>query len=274
LWNAGRLEGGFVKRQKISDQKRTKPAQKATEDSTRDRRSIQNDRRAVRNNPFTKQVIAQKAALRQRIHSGVDLAADFEFLIKKTGWDPEYLLQGLYWDSNMMHADPQAVVSKEKPRFWPIERNTLEAILKSISALVEQIERVNGTSFSPAITSVLVDGDGVRVDPRTARYLLRAFIKLPEILRSYVWELKRTLDHTTLHWPSHQNRWRSLVEHARRTSVYERVRQATPDNRYHAHRLLRLVNASREIQGLTPIEQRAFTIWLNRLRRRTSPPVR
>jgi hypothetical protein len=33
-------------------------------------------------------------------------------------------------------------------------------------------------------------------------------------------------------------------------------------------RLLRLVNAAREVEGLPKIEQRAFTIWLNRFEKR------
>ncbi len=43
-----------------------------------------------------------------------------------------------------------------------------------------------------------------------------------------------------------------------------------PHNKYNANRVLRLINTSRDVQGLPSIELRAFTIWLNKTRKRYS----
>ena len=88
--------------------------------------------RAARKNPITRLIVAQKAELKRRIDSDPRLTKDFKFLLNKTGGDPATLLQFLYWDSNMMHADAQRIIGSEKARTWPIAFETLETTLKNI----------------------------------------------------------------------------------------------------------------------------------------------
>jgi hypothetical protein len=222
--------------------------------------------RKIANNPTTKMIIAQKADLRRKIAISSKLVKDFEFFLDKMGWYPEVLLQHLYWDSNMMHADPQTVIDKEKARTWPIDRDTLGEIRTNIRVLTDQIERLNNTDFSPARTVILHDEDGERLNRADERYLLKAFGKLPRILRSYGGELSRKLSLSDVYWLREIKTWKSLVDHARKTSLYEQIRVKT--GQYHVVRLHRLVSISRRVQGLPPIEQRAFIIWLNRLKKR------
>lgn len=237
-------------------------------------RAHESDLRAARRNPFTRLVIAHKTELRRRIDADAQLKKDFEFLISKTGWDPHTLLHQLYWDSNMMHADSQTLVRKGKNDTWPIDRKTLEVILKNIARLAEQVEEVSKTEFSPARAIVLRNRKGLRLHPKYERYLLETFSCLHNVLRYYGAELKRNLDRTCVSWEREKERWNYLVDVARRNSLYEGIRLATPGNQYHATRLLRLVNTSRNLQNLLPIEHRAFIVWLNRLKRRSStPPV-
>jgi hypothetical protein len=229
-------------------------------------RAHERDLRAARRNPITRRIIAQKAELQRHISTDGQLAADFDFLLKQTGWDRHLLLQLLYWDSNMMHADPQTVIGKEKDKTWPIEKNTLIDIRMNIRALAEQIERVNKTEFSPAKTAILCDETGDRFHRADERYLLRAFKNLPDLLRFYGGELSRKLSLTDSYWLRAKKDWKCLVEHARKTSLYEQIRLKT--GQYHAVRLHRLVNGSRRVQGLPPVNFRAFVIWLNRLKKR------
>jgi hypothetical protein len=68
------------------------------------------------------------------------------------------------------------------------------------------------------------------------------------------------------YWKRKKSRIPTLVARTRQHSLYERIRSSTGG--YHQVRLLRLVNAARAVEGLPKIEQRAFTIWLNRFEKR------
>jgi hypothetical protein len=54
-----------------------------------------------------------------------------------------------------------------------------------------------------------------------------------------------------------------IAEASRRSSLFALLRETAGN--CHAVRLLRLVNASRNVHSLSPIRQRAFVVWLNRL---------
>jgi hypothetical protein len=249
-----------------------KKAQKRAPKST-EQRSHESDLRAARRNPLTRLIVAQKAELRQRISSDPRLTKDFKFLLNKTGWNPATLLDFLYWDSNTMHVDAWTVIRRAKPQTWPIDLKTLEATVKIIDRAAAQIERVNNTQFSPARSAILRNSQGLRPPPRQEEYLLQTFGCLPNVLRFYGGELKRKITGTRNFWQRHCECWKYLVELTRRGSVYENIRLATPDNKYNSSRLLRLVNTSRGVQSLPPIEHRAFIVWLNRLRKRSSTPL-
>jgi hypothetical protein len=233
---------------------------------TRWLRSLPKDSRRMANNPTTRKIFVDKQKLLLRIRQSPQLERDFEFLLGKMDWDVDQLLQYLYWDSNMMHADPQTLIRKEKERTWPIDRETLSEIRTNIRVLTEQMERLNKTDFSPARTVTLHAENGERLNRADERYLLKAFSRLPEILRFYGQEMSRKLTLSALHWPRAIERWKSLVAHARKTSLYEQIRVKT--GQYHVVRLHRLVSISRQVQGLPPISQRSFIVWLNRLKKR------
>lgn len=235
-------------------------------------RSVPKEHRKAANNPATRGVFLGKQRLLREVRKSPQLARDFGFFLEKMGWNTDQLLQHLFWDSNMMHADPQTVINKEKKRTWPIDRETLNEMRTNIRVLTEQIKRVSETDFSPARTIILHDQKGRRLRRADERYLLKAFSDLPGILRFYRWELSRKLTLSSLHWSHEVKTWRSLVAHARKTSLYETIRSTT--GQYHVIRLHRLVNVSRQVQGLPPIEQRAFIIWLNRLKKRHQAPSR
>jgi hypothetical protein len=228
--------------------------------------SVPKEHRKAANNPTTRKIFLGKRKLLREIKKSAQLARDFGFFLEKTGWDTDQLLQYLFWDCNMMHADPQTVIRKEKARTWPIDRETLNEMRTSIRVLTEQIERVSKTDFSPARTVILHDEKGGRLRRPDERYLLMAFSNLPGILRFYGRELSRKVTLWDLQWPRAVKRWEYIVTHARKTSLYEQIRAKT--GQYHAVRLHRLVSISREVQGLPPIEQRAFVMWLNRLKKR------
>jgi len=253
---------------KKTGKKTQKRAPKSAEQRSHERRL-----RAARRNPTTRLIIAQKAELRRRIDSNPKLTKDFKFLLNKTGWNPATLLQFLYWDSNMMHADAQTVIGREKASTWPIDVKTLEATLKNIDRVAAQVERVNNTEFSPARTVILRNRQGLRPPPRQEEYLLQTFGWLPNVLRFYGGELKRKVTGTKNFWEQHSEHWKYIMELTRRSSLYEKIRLATLDNEYNSNRLLRLVNTSRYVQNLPSIEHRAFIVWLNRLRRRSSNPL-
>lgn len=231
------------------------------------------DRRAARRNPIFKWISAQESGMKQQIDADVQLTKDFEFLVKETGIAREALLNGLCWDCDMMHADPQTIVSRKKQEMWPIDEQSLRKILRTISAAAKQIEKVNSTTLSPGQADVLLDSSGAPFERRKERSLLIEFARLPEILRIYHSELKRGVDEATELWPRQSARTRHLVEHARENSLYERIRLASPENKYHANRLHRLVNAAREVQGLKGISRRSFIVWLNKTRKRAAHKV-
>jgi hypothetical protein len=191
-----------------------------------------------------------KEELRKRIERDPQLKKDFDFLIANTGLMPEQLLTGLRLDCNLMKADRQTLLSDEKKEMWPIGRDTMKRNIKNIRRAARQIETTNETEFSRALTK------NVRFD----------VVRLPEILRSYAGEVEREIDIGAARWKRKKSRIPTLVALTRRHSVYERIRSSTGG--YHQVRLLRLVNAAREIEGLPKIEQRAFTIWINRLEKR------
>jgi hypothetical protein len=233
-------------------------------------RSVPKEHRKGANNPATRQIFLGKQKLLREIKKSPQLARDFGFFLEKMRWNTDQLLQHLFWDSNMMRADPQTVISKEKERTWPISRDTLNQMRTNIRVLTEQMERVSKTDFSPARTIILRDEKGGRLRRADERYLLKAFSNLPGILRFYGWELSQNLTLSSLHWSHQAKTWKSLVAHARKTSLYEKVRATT--GQYHVVRLHRLVNVSRQVQELPFLKQRAFIIWLNRLKKRHDRP--
>jgi hypothetical protein len=228
------------------------------------------DRRAARRNPIFKWISAQESGTKRRIDADVQLTKDFEFLVKETGIAREALLNGLCWDCNMMHADPQTIVSGIKPRTWPIDEQSLRKILRTISAAAKQIEKVNGTTLSPGLAIVLFDSSGIPLGRRNAKSLLMEFGRLPVVLRIYHKELTNRVDEAARIWPGQSERTRQLVHHARENSLYERIRVASSDNKYHANRLHRLVNVARETQGMPKITRRSFIVWLNKLKKRAT----
>jgi hypothetical protein len=128
--------------------------------------------------------------------------------------------------------------------------DTLKSNIKNIRRAARQIETTNKTEFSPALTKNI----GFNV------------VKLPENLRSYAGEVERKVNIWAAYWKRKKSRIPTLVARTRQHSLYERIRSSTGG--YHQVRLLRLVNAAREVEGLPKIEQRAFTIWLNRFEKR------
>jgi len=222
--------------------------------------------RDVTNNAVTRKIIADKAELRKLIANDPQLVKDFEFFTTKLGWDPEGLLQHLYWDCNMMHASQQAILASEKRATWPLDQNALANLCEDISALAVKLEELNETDFSPARTAILRTADGVPLPRAQGQYLLVAFRDLPEILGFYSRELRRKVLSTARFWSRHKHHWKSIIESVREGSLYEKIRARA--ERYHAVRLHRLVNAARQVQGLPLLELRAFVIWLNRLRAR------
>ena len=193
---------------------------------------------------------AQKEELRKRIEHDPQLKKDFDFLIAESGLQPHQLLTGLWSDCNMMKADPQTLLSKARQELWPISEDTLRRTIKNIRRAAVQIETTNETEFSPALAKNIGDN----------------FAGLPETLRSYARELERRVNIWAPYWKRKKSRIPTFVALARQHSLYERIRSSTGG--YHQIRLLRLVNAAREVEGLRKIELRAFAIWLNRVEKR------
>lgn len=197
-----------------------------------------------------------KEELRKRVEGDPPLKKDFDFLIAKAGLTPEQLLAGLRLDCNLMKADRQTLLRNENKEIWPISQDTLRRNIKNILGAARQIETTNETEFSPD----LINNIGFNV------------VKLPEILRSYAGEVERKVNVWAPYWERKKSRRiPTFLALTRQHSLYERIRSSTGG--YHQVRLLRLVNAAREVEGLQKIEQRAFTIWLNRLekKRRKTP---
>jgi hypothetical protein len=196
------------------------------------------------------QIRAQKEELRKRIERDRQSRRDFDYLIEKTGLLPHQLLTGLNLGCNMMKADQQSLLSINKKEMWPISEDDLRRTVKNIRRLAGQIEATDKTDFSPLRTKKIADN----------------LVGLPKILRAYATELQRKVDIWAAYWKRKKSRLPTLVALTRRHSLYERIRSSTGG--YHQVRLLRLVNTAREVEGLPQIEQRAFTIWLNRLEKR------
>ena len=193
---------------------------------------------------------ARKEGLRKHIEHDPQLKKDFDFLIAKTGLQPTQLLTGLWLDCNLMKADRQTLLSKERKEFWPISEDRLRRIIKNIRRAAGQIETTNETEFSPSLT----------------KNIGHNFAGLPETLRSYARELERKVNIWAPYWKRKKSRLPTWVALTRQHSLYERIRSSTGG--YHQIRLLRLVNAAREVEGFRKIELRAFTMWLNRFEKR------
>jgi len=200
--------------------------------------------------PILLAIRAQKEELRKRIERDPQLKKDFDLLIAKTGLRPDQLLTGLWLDCNMMKADRQTLLKKGKQELWPISEDTLRRTIKNIRRAAGQIEATNETEFSPALT----------------KNIGHNFAGLPKTLRSYARELERKVNIWAPYWKRKKSRIPTLVAMTRQHSLYERIRSSTGG--YHQIRLLRLVNAAREVEGFRKIEPRAFTMWLNRFEKR------
>ena len=140
-----------------------------------------------------------KEELRKRIEQDPQLKKDFDFLIAKTGLTPEQLLTGLCLDCNLMKADRQTLLGKEKKQMWPIDRDTLKSNIKNIRRAAGQIETTNETEFSPAFTKNI----GFNV------------VELPEILRSYAGEVERKVNIWAAYWKRKKSRIPTLVAQTR-----------------------------------------------------------
>ena len=251
--------------------KRSKTVRPRRIEKTVEQLEYEKDRRAARRNPIFKWIRAQESETKRWIDADVQLTKDFEFLLQETGITREALLNGLCWDCNMMHAAPQTVVSGIKSRTWPIDQQSLRKILRTISTVAKQIEKVNGSTLSPAQAIILVDRSGMPLGRRIEKSLLLEFGRLPDVLRSYHEQLTNAVGEAARIWPGQSERMRRLVSYARQNSLYERIRLASVGNKYHANRLHRLVNVAREVQGLPKINQRSLVVWLNKLRKHPTP---
>ncbi len=213
---------------------------------------------------FTKQIETHKGELRKRIANDVQLAKDFEFFTKKMHCPPEAFLHDLYLDCNMMHAPPRTVIAGEKKRTWPVDRTNLDALCKDLLAMAGKLRALGESALSPARDTLLRDSEGRRFPIAREKYVLRAFRDLPEIIHLYAGELRGNVLKTADSWPRSKKRLESLVKHTRQHSLYERIRAEL--GQYHSVRLHRLVNAARQMQGLSPVEWHAFRKWLSELK--------
>jgi hypothetical protein len=251
----------------LIDSKQTSPKQT---DKTPEQLAFEKERRIARRSKISKLVRAREAELRRRIDTNEQLKKDFQFFVQRMNFPPDDLINGLYWDCNMIHADPQTVVSGIKSETWPIDEQSLRKILRNINTAAQQIDKVNKTTLSPGNEVVVLDNSGFLLERHKEKSLLAEFGRLPEILRIYHKTLKRGVEEAADFWPKESERMRRLVEHARHNSLYERIRLTSPDHKYHANRLHRLVSAAREMLGLTPVTRRSFIVWLNKLKKRTA----
>ena len=272
---AGTGQKGMLVKGRIKNRSKRK---RSTSNAATGRRkkSLEDRLRTIGRSPFTRKIIADEEELQRRITNDPQLTRDFVFLLKKTGWDRALLLKLLYWDSNIMHADRQTILREERARAWPIARDTLKEILGDISVAADQIGRLNQVELSPARSRILRNKTGIELSPRDTKRLLGIFRELPEILRSYCGELGRKIEVDTSFWSEEEKEWPSIIDMTRQNSLYERIRLADSRDQYNCNRLHRLVNVSREVNGLPPIGLRAFVKWLNGLRKwalqRTTEP--
>lgn len=238
--------------------------------SKRERLTILQAGRKIADSQGRKNILADKARLRQLIANDPRRVKDFQFFTKKLAWEPEGFLQDLYWDCNMMHATLQTILASERRKIWRMDSETLERILRHLVALAKETKALNRTDFSPGRTVILRNRQGQRLSRADEKYLLRVFGELPKILCLFARELRRKLRLWEAHWQQNQAAWKELVEGVRENSLYEKIRAKA--GQYHSARLHRLVNAAREVQALPRIEYRAFVVWLNRLRKRRRQP--
>jgi hypothetical protein len=199
---------------------------------------------------FEHTIREEKEILRKRIERDPQLIKDFDLLIAKTGFQPTQLLTGLMSDCNLMKADQQTLLRQTREELWPIDEGTLKRIVKNIRRTARQIETTDATTLSPTRTKNIGENFG----------------GLPKALRSYATELERILNIWTPYWKKKKSRIPTVVSETRKHSLYERIKSST--GKYHQNRLLRLVNAAREVAGYPSIKPRAFTVWLNRFEKR------
>jgi len=215
------------------------------------------DRPSKREAALSRQMRLQKQELRKRIESDPQLNKDCDFLVEKTGLQPLQLITGLWWDCNLMSADSQTLLRKEKSELWPISEDTLRRDIKSIRRIARRIYATNQTNG---------------LLPTRDKKIPEDFVALPEILRLYASELERGVDTWAHYWKGKRSHIPDITASTREHSLYERMRSSS--GKYHQTRLLRLVNLAREVVGYRTISQRAFTIWLNRFeKRRKKPPL-
>jgi len=227
------------------------------------RRKTKTERAAKKSGKLIRQ---KKLRLRRRIADDPGLQRDFNFLVECTHWPEEKLLSFLFWDCNMMSADVRSVIARRRREAWPVEESTLRRAINRIFKIAEQIQKINGTDLSPTRTIFFSDQDGEPLTARETKQRRAIFENLPEILRTYASELQRKAWLEVAFWRREKPNMELIVQMSRMNSLYEHIRSATGG--YHQHRLHRLVNAARVDQGLPTITQRAFTVWLNRLKKR------
>src|SRR5579863_7477382 len=133
----------------------------------------------------------QKDRLYKRLAADQGLKKDFDYFISKTGWSKEYLIGMLFWDCNMMNADPKRVLAKEKNRTWTISESLLLRTVKNILKVAALVERVNQTDFSPVSTISFCDENGDRLSAKESNYRRTIAASLPDMLRMYAWDLRR-----------------------------------------------------------------------------------
>jgi hypothetical protein len=248
--------------------KKRKPSSAAHK--TPERLAYESDQRLARRTGIYKWIRARESDLKARINGNEELTKDFEFFTQTVGIAAEELLNRLCWDCNMMHADPQTVASGIKAETWPIEEQTLRRMLTSISAAGKHIENINKTNIAPGKPNAIVDSEGIPLERRKEKSLLSEFARLPEVVRLYHDELLKAVDEAARTWPGQNKRMRALVEEARKNSIFERIRLASPKHKYHADRLCRLVNAARAGQGHKELSQHSFVAWLSNMKKKVT----
>jgi hypothetical protein len=197
------------------------------------------------------QMRAEKEQIRKRIECNPQWKKDFDFLIDKTGWEQGRLIYGLWMDCNLMSADSQTLVRNEKKEVWPISEDTLRRDINNIRRIANRVNAINQTKvFSPTVS----------------KNMGRNFVVLSEELRLYAGELERRVSILAPYWKRKRSHIPGVVALTRENSLYAHIESSA--GRFHQTRLLRLVNVAREVKGYPLISQRAFTIWLNRLKNR------
>jgi hypothetical protein len=94
-----------------------------------------------------------KEELRKHIDRDPRVKKDFDFLTAEAGLTPEQFLTGLRLDCNLMKADRQTLLGKERRKMWPISLDMLKKNINNIRIAARQLERTNGTEFSPDLSN-------------------------------------------------------------------------------------------------------------------------